>query len=270
MIGAGLFLIALVAGIVAVVQVVRSVGSPLAQALQNPAYETPAAFTMKLDALQYTVYASEVGGTASISPDDVTVTAPDGKDVVIDRPGDALESIRRGSTQYVGAARFQAPTSGSYQVKVQKRPGGLVVVAPSIEPSFEEVGYWVLAALGAGLVGLVGMVLFIVGLVRRSSARKQPAYGGAGHPGQQYPGHPGHPGHPGYPGYQGYPQNQPGQNQPVQGQPVQNQPGQNQPVETQPLPQQPGGHPPAGWYPDPGEAGRSRYWDGRAWTEHQR
>ncbi|HEY5173105.1 MAG TPA: DUF2510 domain-containing protein [Acidimicrobiia bacterium] len=26
--------------------------------------------------------------------------------------------------------------------------------------------------------------------------------------------------------------------------------------------------PPAGWYPDPGDAGRSRYWDGYRWTEH--
>ena len=26
--------------------------------------------------------------------------------------------------------------------------------------------------------------------------------------------------------------------------------------------------PPAGWYPDPQDAGRQRYWDGDAWTEH--
>ena len=30
------------------------------------------------------------------------------------------------------------------------------------------------------------------------------------------------------------------------------------------------GQPPAGWYPDPGGAGRERYWDGSAWTEQAR
>lgn len=27
---------------------------------------------------------------------------------------------------------------------------------------------------------------------------------------------------------------------------------------------------PAGWYPDPTSAGIERYWDGSAWTEHER
>lgn len=26
--------------------------------------------------------------------------------------------------------------------------------------------------------------------------------------------------------------------------------------------------PPAGWYPDPQDANRQRYWDGKGWTEH--
>lgn len=28
--------------------------------------------------------------------------------------------------------------------------------------------------------------------------------------------------------------------------------------------------PPAGWYPDPGDASRERWWDGKAWAEHVR
>lgn len=247
-------LVAVVAGIVGVVastaSLVAGFGAPLT---------TPTSFTRLLDGgTTYVVYERVASGSGSasdpvlytVTPEDVTVTGPDGTPVPVTDTGTVTQTFDSGARTFAGVASFDVPRTGSYQIAIGTE-GAEVILAPSFTTFARSFAWIALIGLGV-LLGLLGLILLIVGIVRRSSSKRAvapaSAYGVAS--GVAYP-------TASYPTVAAPPQSLPGEPAlpatPVA--PVAMPVGQ--PVS-----------PPAGWYPDPGRPGGQRYWDGSAWTEH--
>jgi hypothetical protein len=177
-VGAALAIPTFVAGIVPIVRAVRS---PIR-------FEVPGRAHMHLEHGDYMVYedrgASSFGNAFSqddsvtITPTDVTVTAPSGEPVDVFERGSVLEIMNVEGRHYVGAVRFTAPTAGEYVVGVNATTAGHVLVArPLGSVARGSIGWFALTGLG-GLLFIVGVVLLIVGAVRRSGSRA-PAFASA-------------------------------------------------------------------------------------------
>jgi hypothetical protein len=169
--GAALAIPTLVAGIAPIINAVRS---PFR-------FEVPGHAQMPLKHGDYMVYedkgASSFGNAFSqddsvtITPNDVTVTAPDGNAVDVFDRGSITESLTVGGRRYVGAVRFNAPMAGEYVIGVTGTPAGWVLVArPLSSVARRSIGWFALAGLGTVLF-VVGVVLLIVGVVRRGNSR---------------------------------------------------------------------------------------------------
>jgi len=195
-----------VAGIVAfAVGAVVAISTVVHAITSGPVLSLPTDTRMHLSAGTYLVYqrtgTTHGGGGVSFSssgpptlqPSDVAVSAPDGTTVPVDYPGSS-ESLTRGSASYTGAVSFDVPRSGDYEVRIGPPHGGTprAIVARSLGSMVHKIAGWAaLAALGF-FVGIVGVVLLIVGIVRRSRARRPAIVGGMPPPGW-YP-DPGRPG----------------------------------------------------------------------------
>jgi hypothetical protein len=173
--------------------------------------------------------------TTTLAPQDVTVTGPNGAQVIAEYAGAGRETITRGSASYTGAVAFDITQSGDYTVDI-RADGGLpeVVVTRSLGSALTAAAKWLVMLVVGVIVAGVGLVLLIVGVIRRNRASRAqtaylPAYGGTavyGSSGQ-------------YGAAGGY--------------------------SAAPTPAAP---PPPAWYPDPGGSGRQRWWDGARWTDH--
>jgi hypothetical protein len=156
--------------------------APIVRAVQSPIrLEVPGRASMHLEHDDYMLYedkgASSIGNAFSpddsvtITPEDVTVTAPDGSAVSVSERGSFIETINVDGRRYVGAVRFTAPVAGEYVVGVTGAPVGRALVArPLASVARGSIGWFALAGLGAVLV-VVGVVLLVVGAVRRGRAR---------------------------------------------------------------------------------------------------
>jgi hypothetical protein len=174
-VGAALAIPTFIAGIAPIVRAVRS---PIR-------FEVPGRKTVPLERGDYMVYedkgASSIGNAFSrddsvtITPEDVTVFAPDGSAVTVSERGSFIETIDVDGRRYVGAVRFTAAVAGEYVVGVSGTPAGHVLVArPLGSVARGSIGWFALAGLGAALV-VLGVVLLIVGAVRRGRSR-MPAF----------------------------------------------------------------------------------------------
>ncbi len=157
------------------VRVAMQIGSPMAETLSNPVLSTPFSRSITLSQREYAVFeltdgaGSEAGDGPTLEAQDVRVTGPNGEAVRTEDPGWRFESLDRGADTYTAAVYFSAPEPGRYRVTVDNGEQLSVVVAPSLESGFSQIGRSA-AATAAGVLGFIaGMVMLIVGLVRRQA-----------------------------------------------------------------------------------------------------
>ena len=177
-----------IAGIVGSISTVANLFAGL-----GPPRTTPTEFTQTFDAgTTYAVYEQATSGSGttgdpylgSVTPGDITVTAPDGSSVPVTEAPSFSQTYTNSSRTFVVVATFDPPVSGAYDVSVSTE-GATVVVAPSITVLGRSLPWLALAGVGF-VLGLAGIVVLVVGVVRRSSSRRPPAalpgYAGAGYP----------------------------------------------------------------------------------------
>jgi hypothetical protein len=195
----GLMILGAVIGIASIV----AFTVPLVRTFSSSAHSVPSHFPIHLRHARYTVFerTSETSGFSfgtrptgrvTIEPSQVTVTAPDGEPVFVyqARNGDTMS---RGSNEYTSAVQFDAPMGGTYDVRVSSRAPTAVIVTRSLRDVIRSVLVWFGTGAVGGIILIAGLVMLIVGITRRSRARRatqagwgQPAWGQPAW-GAQYP-----------------------------------------------------------------------------------
>jgi hypothetical protein len=123
---------------------------------------------------------SNGAGDTTITPDDVTITAPNGELVVSEPRSQTAERVTLNGVVYVGVVRFHAPTPGDYTLKVTTDTTHDIVVGRSVLDSLRAgLPWWGVTVLGGAAV-VAGIVMWIVGASRRRRWRDiaYSAYGG--------------------------------------------------------------------------------------------
>jgi hypothetical protein len=149
---------------------------------------TPSDVQRHLDAGTWEVYAGD--DSQGLQPADVTVTASDGSSIPIRGPGGTTERLTSRGRSYVGQVQFTISRGGEYDIKVGGQPGTPILVSKSLGDLARHAAGW-FVLMGAGiLVGIVGVILLIVGITRRSRARRGAMASTAGRPTGAYLGTP--------------------------------------------------------------------------------
>jgi hypothetical protein len=153
--------------------------SPLVNTLTSSPFSVPGEAQFHLSHARYTLYERtgdagfggfSTGRATTITPDKVSVIAPDGEPIDVTYPT-ADEHITRNGSVYVGAVQFSAPAAGLYTVRV-RTPSGQVIVARSLTDIVRRtLKWWGLVALG-GALAIAGTVMWIVGASRRRRAQR--------------------------------------------------------------------------------------------------
>lgn len=139
-------------------------------------FEAPNLVRIHLDRGPYVVYERtssspfSFDNRVSITASNVTVTDPNGIHVdVFDR--DIPESLSNQGDRFIGAVRFDAPTTGEYTIGVHNTPAVTVLVARPFTTTIKQALLWLGIAVLGGLFAVTGIILLIVGSTRRSRAR---------------------------------------------------------------------------------------------------
>ena len=170
-------LILILASIVLAVFSGFQIAGGVVNALNVSTFPVPGEVTQKLEAGASSVYAlTRDGSELPFSVDQVTVVGPKG-DVSLTSPG-ASETVTVNGDKFRAVASFTAPVTGDYKVVVSKdaQPSRAAVSA-SVGSTLVSAAVWIVAIVGAGLIGLLGLVLAILGLVRHFSTPKAPIPG---------------------------------------------------------------------------------------------
>ena len=179
----------------------------VAGALRGPSLVVPGTTTVHLDPGTKAIY-EETFSFSGITPSDVTITGPKG-DVRVRAVGGS-QTITVNGTSYRARAEFDVDKSGDYRIEITGVPPTEVILGDLVTDTFKRAAPWLILGFVAGIAMVVGFIVLIVGLVRRSRAKRPPTpprygYGGPGGypPGPGYPA-PGYGAPPGYgpqPGY---------------------------------------------------------------------
>lgn len=218
----GLSITLLVLGAVVGIASAIAVTVPLVGTFTSREYAAPTHLSLHLRDARYTVYErsgsrSGLGinpGPVTIEPSQVTVTDPGGRQVFVFRPS-TIETITRDSTVYTGAVQFDAPTNGNYDIRLTTAPTR-VLITRSLSDAVRSVLVWIGTGAVGGVLFVAGLVMLIVGVTRRSRARRATQVGW------------------GQPGW-----GQPAYGQPAWGQPQYGQPPSQSPPPAYPPPQYP-------------------------------
>jgi hypothetical protein len=169
--------------------------------LDSSVHAVPGTVTLHLESGPWLVFTQNQSGVDATT---IRVTGPDGDRVPVHATS-SNQNIGQGGAQYWSVAGFDAARDGRYRIRVESTGGpSQVIVARPFERMARENVAWILLFLAGGLLGLVAFVLLLVGIVRRSRARRDAAMaGGTGGYAVAAPGAP--PVHPGLPPADWYP-----------------------------------------------------------------
>ena len=152
-----------------------------------PSVTTPGSVTLSLHRGLYKVFeptgtptagpvpGSSSSGVGTISATDVNVGGPGGRPIPVS-DSRADEAITRGGRHYSSAVAFRVSAAGSYTVRIAGARGDALISRSLADAVRSRVG-WVAGIPIGGLLLLIGLVLLIVGIVRRSRARKAASSG---------------------------------------------------------------------------------------------
>ncbi len=166
--------------------------SGLFSAISEDAFDVPGSQLRNLDAGNYDVYSStgslfgEIEDAVASRQQISVVNNATGDDVRVSS-GDSSVSITRGSNNFVSVGTFEIEDSGTYEIIVEGSDQGLVLVADAFPSSFAEVQTPVFLSIGGTLVALLGAIMILVGIVRRSRAKKSQTLGPSSFTPGQYP-----------------------------------------------------------------------------------
>jgi len=177
----GLMVLGAALGVLSVVMVTL----PLLRLVRDaPSVTTPGSVTLELHKGLYKVFeptgtatagpvpgvSVSSGAGATISTTDVNVSGPDGRPVPVS-DSRADEGITRGRRHYSSAVAFRVSSPGSYTVRIAAARGD-ALISRSLADAVRTRVAWLAGIPIGGLLFLVGLVLLVVGIVRRSKARK--------------------------------------------------------------------------------------------------
>jgi hypothetical protein len=136
---------------------------------------TPVDVQRHLDPGTWEVYAGDESN--GLAPSDVTVMASDGLPIPVRGPGNTTQTLTNGGRSYVGQVEFTILNGGEYDIKVAGEPGTPILLSKSLGDLAKHAAGW-FALMGIGiLIGILGVILLIVGLARRSRAKRGPGMG---------------------------------------------------------------------------------------------
>lgn len=171
-----------VALVVIVIGTVMGIGG-LAEGISNVVHDvkgiatgiSPVTVHRHLDTGTWEVYAGD--DSQGLPPTAVTVTASDGTSIPVRGPGGTTETLTSGGRSYVGQVQFTITQGGEYDVQVNGDPGTPILLSKSFGDLAKHAAGW-FVLMGAGiLVGILGVILLIVGIARRSRAKRGPMTG---------------------------------------------------------------------------------------------
>ena len=141
-------------------------------------FEAPNVVRMHLSRGPYVMY-ERTGSNSPFSFDervtitasDVTVTDPTGANVEVFERGATTETLSNQGDRFIGAVRFNAPSTGDYTIGVHVASAVSVLVARPLTTTLKNALAWFAVAGLGGILAATGLILLIVGSIRRNRAR---------------------------------------------------------------------------------------------------